>query len=144
MTTPSNLHLAWARIFVRAATSAGVTEAVLSPGSRSTPLALALASAPGLRLHVVVDERSAAFFALGQARVTGRPSLLVCTSGTAGAHYLPAIIHSIDRQRYYETLRQPNTALRALVVEAEENSLDNALKFFRESRETPARNRAHR
>ncbi len=62
------------------------------------------------------------------------------------ANYLPAIIHSIDRQRYYETLRQPNTALRALVVEAEENSLDNALKFFRESHESPARasSRAHR
>jgi len=56
--------------------------------------------------------------------------------------YLPAIIHSIDRQRYYETLRQPNTALRALVMEAEENSLDNALKFFRESRETAPRSRA--
>jgi Fic family protein len=55
------------------------------------------------------------------------------------AQYLPAIIHSIDRQRYYETLRQPNTALRALVMEAEENSLDNALKFFRETRETPTR-----
>jgi 2-succinyl-5-enolpyruvyl-6-hydroxy-3-cyclohexene-1-carboxylate synthase len=94
MTTPSNLHLAWARIFVRAAAFAGVSDAVLSPGSRSTPLALALAAEPGLRLHVIVDERSAAFFALGQARVTGRPSLLVCTSGTAGAHYLPAIIEA--------------------------------------------------
>jgi Fic family protein len=46
------------------------------------------------------------------------------------ARYLPAIIHAIDRQRYYETLRQPNLALRALVIEAEENSLDNAFKFF--------------
>ncbi len=55
--------------------------------------------------------------------------------------YLPAIIHSIDRQRYYETLRQPNTALRALVMEAEENSLDNAVKFFRETRETVPRTR---
>ncbi len=94
MSAPSNLHTAWARLFVRAAVASGVSEAVLSPGSRSTPLALALAAEPGLRLHVVVDERSAAFFALGQARVTGRPSLLVCTSGTAGAHYLPAIIEA--------------------------------------------------
>lgn len=58
--------------------------------------------------------------------------------------YLPAIIHSIDRQRYYETLRQPNTALRTLVMEAELNSLDNAIKFFRESREAPVRSRASR
>src|SRR5204863_9252628 len=48
----------------------------------------------GLRIHDLIDERSAAFFALGQARVTGRPSLLLCTSGTAGAHYLPAVIEA--------------------------------------------------
>ncbi len=92
--TPSNLHLAWARLFVHAVAAAGVTDAVLSPGSRSTPLAIALAGEPRLRLHVVVDERTAAFFALGQARVTGRPTLLACTSGTAGAHYLPAVIEA--------------------------------------------------
>lgn len=90
----SNLHIAWAKLFVGAAASAGVTDVVLSPGSRSTPLAIAAASEPRVRLHVVVDERSAAFFALGQARVTGRPSMLVCTSGTAGAHYYPAIIEA--------------------------------------------------
>jgi 2-succinyl-5-enolpyruvyl-6-hydroxy-3-cyclohexene-1-carboxylate synthase len=90
----SNLHLAWARLFVRAAVSAGVRRAVLSPGSRSTPLAIALAEEQGIALSVVVDERSAAFFALGEARATGVPSLVVCTSGTAGAHWLPAIIEA--------------------------------------------------
>lgn len=90
----TNLHIAWARLFLHAAASSGVTEVVLSPGSRSTPLAVAAATTPGLRVHVVVDERSAGFFALGQARVTGRPSLLICTSGTAGAHYLPAVIEA--------------------------------------------------
>jgi 2-succinyl-5-enolpyruvyl-6-hydroxy-3-cyclohexene-1-carboxylate synthase len=90
----TNLHIAWARLFLHAAATTGVTEAVLSPGSRSTPLAIAAAMTPGLRVHVVVDERSAGFFALGQARVTGRPSLLLCTSGTAGAHYLPAVIEA--------------------------------------------------
>jgi 2-succinyl-5-enolpyruvyl-6-hydroxy-3-cyclohexene-1-carboxylate synthase len=71
----------------------GVTDVVLSPGSRSTPLVIG-AAASGLRLHDVVDERSAAFFALGQARASGRPSLLVCTSGTAGAHYYPAVLEA--------------------------------------------------
>jgi 2-succinyl-5-enolpyruvyl-6-hydroxy-3-cyclohexene-1-carboxylate synthase len=90
----SNLHLAWARLFLRAAASSGVTDVVLSPGSRSTPLAIAALESASLRTEVIVDERSAAFYALGQARVTGRPSLLVCTSGTAGAHYFPAIIEA--------------------------------------------------
>jgi 2-succinyl-5-enolpyruvyl-6-hydroxy-3-cyclohexene-1-carboxylate synthase len=89
-----NLHIAWARLLFGALSAAGVTDVVLSPGSRSTPLAIAAATDPALRLHVIVDERSAAFFALGQARVTGRPSVLVCTSGTAGAHYLPAVIEA--------------------------------------------------
>lgn len=90
----SNLHLAWARLFLRSAAAAGVTDVVLSPGSRSTPLTIAAAETSELRAHVIVDERSAAFFALGQARVTGRPSLLICTSGTAGAHWLPALIEA--------------------------------------------------
>jgi len=71
----------------------GVTEAVISPGSRSTPLALA-AKACGLALTVHLDERVAGFHALGQARGSGRPSVLVCTSGTAGANYLPAVVEA--------------------------------------------------
>jgi 2-succinyl-5-enolpyruvyl-6-hydroxy-3-cyclohexene-1-carboxylate synthase len=90
----SNLHTAWARLFLRALASAGVRDVVLSPGSRSTPLALAAAESQELRCHVIVDERSAGFFALGQARASGRPSALICTSGTAGAHYFPAIIEA--------------------------------------------------
>ncbi|HZF47932.1 MAG TPA: 2-succinyl-5-enolpyruvyl-6-hydroxy-3-cyclohexene-1-carboxylic-acid synthase [Polyangiaceae bacterium] len=90
----SNLHTAWARLFLRAAASAGVRDVVLSPGSRSTPLALAAAESGEVRCHVIVDERSAGFFALGQARASGRPSMLICTSGTAGAHYFPAIIEA--------------------------------------------------
>ncbi len=89
----SNLHLAWARLLVRALFDAGARDAVLSPGSRSTPLALALADGP-LALRVISDERSAAFYALGQARVSARPTVLVCTSGTAGAHYRPANIEA--------------------------------------------------
>ncbi len=72
----------------------GVTHAVLAPGSRSAPLALALASEHRLDLHVAIDERSASFLALGFARATGRPALLACTSGTAAANLLPAIVEA--------------------------------------------------
>jgi 2-succinyl-5-enolpyruvyl-6-hydroxy-3-cyclohexene-1-carboxylate synthase len=89
-----NLHNEWARLFLHALHDAGVRELVLSPGSRSTPLALAAEATAGLRVTPCVDERSAAFFALGQARVTGRPSVLLCTSGSAGAHYLPAVLEA--------------------------------------------------
>ncbi len=71
-----------------------VTDVVLSPGSRSTPLALCLDAHPHLKTWVHVDERSAGFFALGQARYSGLPSILVCTSGTAAANYLPAVIEA--------------------------------------------------
>lgn len=92
--SPSNLHLAWARLFLRGLAAAGVEQLVLSPGSRSTPLALAAAGERGLSVRVVVDERAAAFFALGQVRITGRPTALVCTSGTAPAHWFPAVIEA--------------------------------------------------
>lgn len=90
----SDLHSAWARLFMSSLASAGLREIVISPGSRSTPLALAAAAEARLRVHVLIDERDAAFFALGQARRSGRASALLCTSGTAGAHYLPAIIEA--------------------------------------------------
>src|SRR5436190_4840946 len=73
---------------------AGVTDAVVAPGSRSAPLALALARDSRVRVHVVVDERSAAFFALGLGRDSGRPAVLCCTSGSAGAHFHPAVIEA--------------------------------------------------
>lgn len=81
----------WARLLLVSLADAGVEEVVISPGSRSTPFVHAAASSGALRTHDVADERSAAFFALGRARVTGRPALLLCTSGSAGAHYLPAV-----------------------------------------------------
>ena len=91
---PRDLNTPWASLFVRRLAAAGVRRAVVSPGSRSTPLALAAAREPAIETTVVVDERSAAFFALGAAKATGAPVLLVCTSGTAAAHYLPAIVEA--------------------------------------------------
>ncbi|NDH88713.1 MAG: hypothetical protein EBY61_08900, partial [Actinobacteria bacterium] len=72
----------------------GVRDVVISPGSRSTPLSLAFHAHPALRTHIQIDERSAGFFALGQAKASGRPSVLICTSGTAAANYLPAVVEA--------------------------------------------------
>ena len=93
-TAPTDLHSAWARWFLSALADAGLRDVIISPGSRSTPLALAAAECSRVRCLPIVDERVAAFVAVGQARLTGRASMLLCTSGTAGAHYLPALIEA--------------------------------------------------
>jgi len=72
----------------------GVRHAVVSPGSRSTPLALACANEPDLRTHVHIDERSASFTALGIGRATGEPALVVTTSGTAAAELHAAVVEA--------------------------------------------------
>lgn len=69
----------------------GVEHVVVSPGSRSTPLAYAFAKSDRLRMHLQTDERSAAFYALGLAKGSGRPVAVLCTSGTAASNYLPAL-----------------------------------------------------
>jgi 2-succinyl-5-enolpyruvyl-6-hydroxy-3-cyclohexene-1-carboxylate synthase len=71
-----------------------VVDAVVSPGSRSTPLAVALAREARLRVHVVLDERSAGFVALGLAMATGRPALALTTSGTAAVELHPAVVEA--------------------------------------------------
>ena len=80
--------------FVDELQRAGVHHAVICPGSRSTPLAITLAAQPGLRAWMHVDERSAAFFALGLAKRLVQPVALLCTSGTAAANFLPALVEA--------------------------------------------------
>jgi len=77
--------------FINGLKSSGVQQAVISPGSRSTSLALLLHREPAIQTFVEVDERSAAFFALGLSKTSEQPVALVCTSGTAAANYYPAI-----------------------------------------------------
>ncbi|MEM9036214.1 MAG: 2-succinyl-5-enolpyruvyl-6-hydroxy-3-cyclohexene-1-carboxylic-acid synthase [Actinomycetota bacterium] len=72
----------------------GVEHVVIAPGSRSTPIALAVAAHDGLRCHVHLDERSAAFLALGIGRATGRPAAVVTTSGTAAVELHPAVVEA--------------------------------------------------
>ena len=82
------------RAFVEELVRAGVREAVVCPGSRSTPLALALAAHDGLRTTVLLDERSAGSFALGMARTSGRAIVLLGTSGTAVVNFMPAVVEA--------------------------------------------------
>lgn len=79
---------------VESLAAAGVTDVCVSPGSRSTPLTVTVERHPDLRVWSLLDERSAGFFALGLARASGRPVALICTSGTAAANYLPAIMEA--------------------------------------------------
>jgi 2-succinyl-5-enolpyruvyl-6-hydroxy-3-cyclohexene-1-carboxylate synthase len=92
-----NTSTSLARVLVRQLIEAGITDAVISPGSRNAPLSLAMYAAAEkglLKLHIRIDERSAAYFALGLAKASGRPIPIVCTSGTAVANYHPAVLEA--------------------------------------------------
>ena len=89
-----NTNTLWCSVLVETLVRSGVTQVVISPGSRSAPLTLALARHRGIESIPVLDERSAGFFALGLAKQHGRPVALVCTSGTATANFLPAVVEA--------------------------------------------------
>ncbi|MEO7019567.1 MAG: 2-succinyl-5-enolpyruvyl-6-hydroxy-3-cyclohexene-1-carboxylic-acid synthase [Ktedonobacteraceae bacterium] len=91
---PQNPIYAYVGAFVDELQRSGLCHAVVCPGSRSTPLALTLADRPEIRCWVQIDERCAAFFALGLAKRLNQPVALLCTSGTAAANFLPAIVEA--------------------------------------------------
>ncbi len=93
---PSNVNSLWAGVLVETLVRCGVRQVVVSPGSRSTPLTFAFAAHPAIEAIPVLDERSAAFFALGLAKQRRETVALVCTSGTAGANYFPAVIEAAE------------------------------------------------
>jgi 2-succinyl-5-enolpyruvyl-6-hydroxy-3-cyclohexene-1-carboxylate synthase len=94
MSDQAMMNLQWCDALLCGLEAAGVSDVVISPGSRNTPLIVAADRRAALRCHVQVDERCAAFFALGIARAQQRPVALVCTSGSAPVNWYPAIIES--------------------------------------------------
>ncbi|MGF1505585.1 MAG: 2-succinyl-5-enolpyruvyl-6-hydroxy-3-cyclohexene-1-carboxylic-acid synthase [Anaerolineae bacterium] len=94
MIDATNRTTLWASILADELARHGGTHAVIAPGSRSTPLAVAFSRDERFTVHSALDERGAAFFALGIGMATARPAVLVCTSGTAAANFFPAIIEA--------------------------------------------------
>lgn len=90
----SNYLTAYVNHFVETVKQSGVKDVVICPGSRSTPLAYGFAKSEGFEFYRQIDERSAAFFALGIAKAKKSPVVLLCTSGTAAANFFPAIVEA--------------------------------------------------
>lgn len=92
--TPENLLAEWSRLLFESLADAGLRDVIISPGSRSTPLCWAALTSPRLHCTSIVDERDAGFHAVGRAKITGVPALVLCTSGSAAANYFPAIVEA--------------------------------------------------
>lgn len=90
----SNVNSLWAAVTVDVLRRLGLRYVVIAPGSRSTPLAFAFSRELGIEAVPIMDERSASFFALGLAKRDRRPTVLICTSGTAAANFYPAVIEA--------------------------------------------------
>src|SRR3990172_10582258 len=93
-----NRNYFWAETFIKELSSIGVKYACISPGSRNTALTLAVANNKKIKSFVHIDERCSAFFALGIAKASGTPVILLCTSGTATAELYPAIIEAYQQR----------------------------------------------
>ena len=93
-----NTNTLWSSIIAETLKRLGLTTAIICPGSRSAPLTVAFAQHPEIEAIPILDERSAAFFALGVAKRSHVPAALVCTSGTAGANFYPAVIEASESQ----------------------------------------------
>ncbi|MBN1211110.1 MAG: 2-succinyl-5-enolpyruvyl-6-hydroxy-3-cyclohexene-1-carboxylic-acid synthase [candidate division Zixibacteria bacterium] len=94
MINTNNINMLWCSLIIEELYRSGAEYFVISPGSRSTPLTAAAAYHEEVVKKIHFDERGAAFYALGYARATGRPAVLICTSGTAPANYLPAVVEA--------------------------------------------------
>lgn len=94
-----NRNIYVSSLLIEALAGEGINHFVLSPGSRNTPLTAAVAQNKKAKSFSIADERSAGFFATGLSRNLGKPVVLVCTSGTAAAEYLPAVIEA-----YYQEI----------------------------------------
>lgn len=90
----ANRNLLWAKVFVDELARSGLRAVCIAPGSRSTPLAIAFAEQPEIKVYSLIDERSCAFFALGLALASEQPVAVLCSSGTATANFYPAIIEA--------------------------------------------------
>lgn len=90
----ANRNTVWAGLLAAELAQQGLQTVIIAPGSRSTPLAVAFAETPGIQTYVLSDERSAAYFALGVARASNKPAALLCTSGTAAANFMPAVVEA--------------------------------------------------
>ena len=94
MPAPANRNFAFSQAFIEELARSGLRHACICPGSRSTPLIMSLAQEPHIKTWVHLDERSAAYFAVGISRALNEPVAIISTSGTAAANFFPAVIEA--------------------------------------------------